>query len=112
MKKYREGKLDDIEKRQLASLLNQYGQELQTIHGYSQAQVAEAVKILLDGGAFVASFAEAKAYNEAVGYLKGAGVQYTQAAPGTEPLLAFPGVPEALVRGAIIAGGSYRTGTI
>jgi len=109
--KYREGKLDDIEKRQLAGLLNQYGYELQTVYGFSKERAAEAVQSLLNGGAFVAAAADAKAYNEALSYLKGAGVQYSQAAVGTDALLALPGAPGALVRGVVIAGGSWQAGT-
>ena len=109
--KYQKGQLNDAEKQQLAGLLNQYGYELQSVYGYSEQQAAEAIQTLAKGGAFVASAADAKAYNEALSYLKMYGAQSGQAAVGTDALMVLPGAPGALVRGVIAAGGSYQTGT-
>ncbi|EAR6896745.1 hypothetical protein K5J60_004048 [Salmonella enterica] len=92
-------------------MLNQYGYELQTVYGYSEQQAAQAIQTLTKGGAFVASAADAKAYNEALSYLKMYGVQSGQAAVGTDALMVLPGVPGALVRGTVVAGGAYQTGT-
>lgn len=58
----------------------------------------------------MASAADAKAYNEALNYLKMYGVQSGQAAVGTDALMVLPGVPGALVRGTVAAGGVYHTG--
>lgn len=109
--KYQKGQLNEVEKQQLAGLLNQYGYELQTMYGYSEQQAAEAIQALVKGGAFVASAADAKAYNEALGYLKAYSIQSGQAAVGTDALLVLPGVPGALVRGTLVAGGSHQVGT-
>ncbi|ARJ40940.1 Contact-dependent inhibition of growth factor CdiA [Pantoea alhagi] len=109
--KYQKGQLNDAEKQQLAGLLNQYGYELQTMYGYSEQQAAEAIQALTKGGAFVASAADAKAYNEALSYLKTYSAQSGQAALGTDALLVLPGVPGALVRGSVVAGGAHQTGT-
>ncbi|MEN3753879.1 hypothetical protein ABC733_18155 [Mangrovibacter sp. SLW1] len=111
MDKYRKGQLSDTEKQQLAGLLNQYGYELQSVYGYSEQRAAEAIQMLMKGSAFVASAADATAYNEALSYLKMYGVQSGQAAVGTDALMVLPGVPGALVRGAVVAGGAYQTGT-
>ncbi len=111
LNKYQNGQLNDAEKQELAGLLNQYGYELQTVYGYSAQQAAQAIQSLTKGGAFVASAADAKAYNEALSYLKMYGVQSGQAAVGTDALMVLPGVPGALVRGTVAAGGAYQTGT-
>lgn len=111
LNKYQNGQLNDAEKQELAGLLNQYGYELQTVYGYSEQQAAQAIQTLTKGGAFVASAADAKAYNEALSYLKMYGVQSGQAAVGTDALMVLPGVPGALVRGTVAAGGAYQTGT-
>lgn len=111
LNKYQNGQLNDAEKQELAGLLNQYGYELQTVYGYSEQQAAEAIQTLTKGGAFVASVADAKAYNEALSYLKMYGVQSGQAAVGTDALMVLPGIPGALVRGTVAAGGAYQTGT-
>lgn len=107
LNKYQNGQLNDAEKQELAGLLNQYGYELQTVYGYSEQQAAQAIQTLTKGGAFVASAADAKAYNEALSYLKMYGVQSGQAAVGTDALMVLPGVPGALVRGTVAAGGAY-----
>ncbi len=109
--KYQKGQLNYADKQQLAGLLNQYGYELQTMYGYSEERAAEAVHGLLTGGAFVASAADAKAYNEALGYLKTYSAQSGQAAVGTDALMVLPGVPGALARGAVAAGGAFQAGT-
>ena len=111
LNKYQKGQLNDAEKQQLAEQLNQYGYELQTMYGYSEQRAAEAIHALIKGGAFVTSTADAKAYNEALSYLKVYSVHSGQAALGTDALLVLPGVPGALVRGSVVAGGSYQTGT-
>lgn len=59
----------------------------------------------------MASAADAKAYNEALSYLKMYGAQSGQAAGGTDALMVLPGVLGALVRGTVAAGGAYQTGT-
>jgi filamentous hemagglutinin len=91
LNKYQNGQLNDAEKQELAGLLNQYGYELQTVYGYSEQQAAQAIQSLAKGGAFVASAADAKAYNEALSYLKMHGVQSGQAAVGTDALMVLPG---------------------
>lgn len=111
LNKYQNGQLNDAEKQELAGLLNQYGYELQTVYGYSEQQAAQAIQSLAKGGAFVASAADAKAYNEALSYLKMHGVQSGQAAVGTDALMVLPGAPGTLVRGVVAAGGAYQTGT-
>lgn len=108
--KYLKGELTDTEKQELAGQLNQYGLELQILYGYSPQRAAEAVQGLLAGTAFVAAAADAKAYNEALSYLKGAADQYGQAAIGTDVLLALPGAPGTIARGALAAGGAYQAG--
>ncbi len=108
---YRQGKLSDGDKKELAGLLNQYGYELQTVYDYSEDRAREAVQSLVNGKAFVAAAADAKAYNEALGYLKGYSVQSGQAAVGTDALLALPGIPGTIVRSAVMAGGAYQEGT-
>ncbi|WP_258554916.1 VENN motif pre-toxin domain-containing protein [Pragia fontium] len=110
--KYQSGQpLTDSQKQELAGQLDQYGLELQILYGYSQQQAAEAVQALVSGQAFVAAAADAKAYNEALRYLKGYSVQSGQAAIGTDVLLALPGAPGTIARGALAAGGAYQTGT-
>lgn len=111
LNKYQNSQLNDAEKQELAGLLNQYGYELQTVYGYSEQQAAQAIQSLAKGGAFVASAADAKAYNEALSYLKMHGVQSGQAAVGTDALMVLPGAPGTLVRGVVAAGGAYQTGT-
>jgi len=103
--------LNDNEQHELAGLLNQYGYELQTVYGYSNMQAANAIQSLIKGEAFVASAANAKAYNEALSYLKTYSVQSGQAALGTDALMVLSGVPGALVRSSVVAGGSYQVGT-
>lgn len=93
MDKYRKGQLSDTEKQQLAGRLNQYGYELQSVYGYSEQRAAEAIQMLMKGSAFVASAADAAAYNEALSYLNMYGVQSGQAAVGTDALMVLPGVP-------------------
>lgn len=39
------------------------------------------------------------------------GIQSGQAAVGTDALMVLPGVPGALVRGTVAAGGAFQTGT-
>ena len=90
LNKYQNGQLNDAEKQELAGLLNQYGYELQTVYGYSEQQAAQAIQSPAKGGAFVASAADAKAYNEALSYLKMHGVQSGQAAVGTDALMVLP----------------------
>ncbi|MBZ8327737.1 hemagglutinin repeat-containing protein [Escherichia coli] len=109
--KLQKGTITDSEKQQLAGLLNQYAYELQTMYGYSEQQAAAALQGIIHGTAFVASAADARAYNEAVAYLKTYSVQSGQAALGTDALLVLPGVPGSLVRGSVAAGGAYQTGT-
>lgn len=109
--KYKTGQLNDNEQNELAGLLNQYGYELQTVYGYSDKQAANAIQSLLKGEAFVASAANAKAYNQALSYLKSYSAQSGQAALGTDALMVLPGVPGALVRSSMVAGGSYQVGT-
>lgn len=112
MDKYQQGQpLSDEQKQELAGLLNQYGLELQTMYGYSPQKAAEAIKVLVSGGAFMASTNNVQAYNEAVRYLQGYSIQSGQAAIGTDALLALPGGPGAIARGALAVGGAYQTGT-
>lgn len=108
---YRKGQLSDADKQQLAELLNQYGYELQSIYGYSKQRAAEAIQGLLKGGAFVASAADAGAYNEAFRDLNTYSAHTGQAAVGSDALLVLPGAPGIFVRVAIAAGGAYQTGT-
>ncbi|AWH89939.1 hypothetical protein [Limnobaculum parvum] len=109
--KYQKGQLSEGEKQELAGQLDQYGLELQILYGYSSQRAAEAVQALVSGQAFVAAAADAKAYNEALSYLKGAADQYGQAAVGTDALLALPGTPGIIARRALQIGGAYQTGT-
>ncbi|EKY3195301.1 hypothetical protein ACVRUF_003492 [Cronobacter turicensis] len=51
-----------------------------------------------------------KEYNEAHRYLNSAGVQFSQAAMGTDALLAGSGRISQLMRLSLAAGGSYQTG--
>lgn len=109
--KYQQGQpLTDGQKQELAGLLDQYGYELQTMYGYTPQKAAEAIQGLLAGTAFVASTGDTQAYNEALSYLKVAAVQYGQAAVGTDALLALPGAPGIIARGALAAGGGYQAG--
>lgn len=73
------GTLTDGEKQQLAGLLNHYGIELQAVYGYSSNKASDAIRSLLSGNAFVASQADARAYNEALGYLNTYSAQSGQA---------------------------------
>ncbi|MBS9430884.1 hypothetical protein EAE93_23645 [Photorhabdus akhurstii] len=109
--KYRKGTLDEKGKQELSVLLNQYGYELQTEYGFSGKEAAAAIQNLVNGGAFVAAAADAKAYNEALSYLKTYSVHSGQAALGTDALTILPGTPGTLIRGSIVAGGSYQAGT-
>ncbi|MCD1125589.1 hemagglutinin repeat-containing protein, partial [Jinshanibacter sp. LJY008] len=110
--KYQSGQLmTDSEKQELAGQLNQYGLELQILYGYSPEKAAEAVRMIANNQAFMATDAEAKAYNEAVSYLKGYSVQSGQAAIGTEVLLALPGGVGTAARASLAAGGAYQAGT-
>ncbi|MGV8001695.1 hypothetical protein QPK14_06015 [Photorhabdus temperata subsp. temperata] len=109
--KYHEGILNEKGKQELAVLLNQYGYELQTEYGFSGKEAAAAIQNLVNGGAFVAAAADAKTYNEALSYLKMYSVHSGQAAVGTDALMALPGTPGTLIRGSLVAGGSYQTGT-
>ncbi|RAW81725.1 cytidine deaminase-like fold-containing protein [Photorhabdus laumondii] len=109
--KYRKGTLDEKGKQELSVLLNQYGYELQTEYGFSGKEAATAIQNLVNGGAFVAAAADAKAYNEALSYLKTYSVHSGQAALGTDALTILPGTPGTLIRGSIVAGGSYQAGT-
>ncbi|WP_114196281.1 hypothetical protein [Edaphovirga cremea] len=58
----------------------------------------------------MASTGDTQAYNEALSYLNVAAVQYGQAAVGTDALLALPGAPGIIARGALAAGGGYQAG--
>ncbi len=109
--KYRKGTLDEKGKQELSVLLNQYGYELQTEYGFSGKEAATAIQNLVNGGAFVAAAVDAKAYNEALSYLKTYSVHSGQAALGTDALMVLPGTPGTLIRGSLVAGGSYQTGT-
>ncbi|QXF32283.1 hypothetical protein CE143_03180 [Photorhabdus luminescens] len=109
--KYRKGTLDEKGKQELSVLLNQYSYELQTEYGFSGKEAAAAIQNLVNGGAFVAAAADAKAYNEALSYLKTYSVHSGQAALGTDALTILPSTPGTLIRGSIVAGGSYQAGT-
>lgn len=111
LEQYRNGQLNENQKQDLATQLNQYGYELQTVYGFSETEATAAIQNLVNGGAFVAAYADAKAYNEALSYLKMYSVQSGQAAVGTDALVALPGVPGSIIRNTLIAGGSYQTGT-
>lgn len=111
LEQYRNGQLNESQQQDLANQLNQYGYELQTVYGFSETEAKAAIQNLVNGGAFVAAYADAKAYNEALSYLKMYGVQSGQAAVGTDVLVALPGVPGSIIRNTLIAGGSYQTGT-
>ncbi|MEX6158384.1 VENN motif pre-toxin domain-containing protein [Providencia manganoxydans] len=111
LEQYRNGQLNESQQQDLANQLNQYGYELQTLYGFSETEAKAAIQNLVNGGAFVAAYADAKAYNEALSYLKMYGVQSGQAAIGTDALAALPGVPGSIIRNTLIAGGSYQTGT-
>lgn len=110
LEQYRNGQLNESQQQDLANQLNQYGYELQTVYGFSETEAKAAIQNLVNGGAFVAAYADAKAYNEALSYLKMYGVQSGQAAVGADALVALPGVPGSIIRGTLIAGGSYQTG--
>ncbi|MEX0447441.1 hypothetical protein [Xenorhabdus sp. SGI246] len=79
LEQYRNGQLNDGEKQQLATLLDQYGFELQTKYGFTRTEAANAIQTLVKGGAFVATAADAKAYNDALSYLKMYSIQSGQA---------------------------------
>ncbi|MGF7408160.1 hemagglutinin repeat-containing protein [Providencia alcalifaciens] len=111
LEQYRNDQLNESQQQDLANQLNQYGYELQTVYGFSETEAKAAIQNLVNGGAFVAAYADAKAYNEALSYLKMYGVQSGQAAVGADALVALPGVPGSIIRNTLIAGGSYQTGT-
>lgn len=111
LEQYRNGQLNERQQQDLANQLNQYGYELQTVYGFSETEAKAAIQNLVNGGAFVAAYADAKAYNEALSYLKMYSVQSGQAAVGTDVMVALPGVPGSIIRNTLIAGGSYQTGT-
>jgi hypothetical protein len=111
LEQYRNGQLNDGEKQQLATLLDQYGFELQTEYGFTRTEAANAIQTMVKGGAFVATAADAKAYNEALSYLKMYSIQSGQAIIGADALMVLPGNPGLLARGTLMASGAHQTGT-
>ncbi|MCC8367284.1 hypothetical protein J8V57_13570 [Xenorhabdus sp. PB61.4] len=111
LEQYRNGQLNDGEKQQLATLLDQYGFELQTEYGFTRMEAANAIQTLVKGGAFVATAADAKAYNDALSYLKMYSIQSGQAIIGADALMVLPGNPGLLARGTLMAGGAHQAGT-
>lgn len=71
--------MNESQKQDLANVLNQYGYELQTVYGFTEQEATVAIQNLVKGGAFVASAADAKTYNEALSYLKC--IAYSQGKP-------------------------------
>ncbi|CNC67803.1 adhesin [Yersinia similis] len=110
LEQYRNGQLNESQKQDLANVLNQYGYELQTVYGFTEQEATVAIQNLVKGGAFVASAADAKTYNEALSYLKMYSVQSGQAAVGVDALIALPGAPGSIIRGTFVTGGAYQTG--
>ncbi|RDT48226.1 hypothetical protein DXF93_29020 [Escherichia coli] len=110
--------MTESERQQLAAYLNVYGYELQTTYGFSPEKAQQLVNSLLSGEpalkpspGYPGGGGYTSSYYEALSYLKGASVQYSQAAVGTDALMVLPGVPGTLVRGVVAAGGAYQTGT-
>ncbi|EOC0074828.1 hemagglutinin repeat-containing protein [Cronobacter turicensis] len=105
---YKAGKLDNASKAELARFLNEYGTQLQLYRGMSEAEASQVIDSILRFNSIGPILT--KEYNEAYRYLNSAGVQLSQAAMGTDALLAGPGRISQLMRLSLAAGGSYQTG--
>ncbi|EOC0078884.1 VENN motif pre-toxin domain-containing protein [Cronobacter turicensis] len=105
---YKAGKLDNASKAELARFLNEYGTQLQLNRGMSEAEASQVIDSILRFNSIGPILT--KEYNEAYRYLNSAGVQFSQAAMGTDALLAGPGGISQLMRLSLAAGGSYQTG--
>ncbi|EKM0668746.1 hemagglutinin repeat-containing protein [Cronobacter turicensis] len=105
---YKAGKLDNASKAELARFLNEYGTQLQLYRGMSEAEASQVIDSILRFNSIGPILT--KEYNEAYRYLNSAGVQFSQAAMGTDALLAGPGRISQLMRLSLAAGGSYQTG--
>jgi hypothetical protein len=110
--------MTESERQQLAAYLNVYGYELQAQYGFSQEKAQQLVNSLLSGApalkpspGYPGSGGDTSSYYEALSYLKGASVQYSQDAMGTDALLALPGGVGTAARATLAAGGAYQTGT-
>lgn len=105
---YKAGKLDNASKVELARFLNEYGTQLQLYRGMSEAEASQVIDSILRFNSIGPVLT--KEYNEAYRYLNSAGVQFSQAAMGTDALLAGPGRISQLMRLSLAAGGSYQAG--
>ncbi|WP_249415109.1 VENN motif pre-toxin domain-containing protein [Enterobacter sp. RHBSTW-00994] len=109
--------MTESERQQLAAYLNVYGYELQASYGLSPERAQQLVNSLLSGEpalkpspVYPGGGGDASSYYEALGYLKMYSVQSSQAAMGTESLLALPGGVGTAARATLAAGGAYQTG--
>lgn len=110
--------MTESERQQLAAYLNVYGYELQTHYGFSPEKAQQLVNSLLSGEpalkpspGYPGGGGDTSSYYEALSYLKGASVQYSKAAMGTDALLDLPGGVGTAARATLAAGGAYQTGT-
>ncbi|MDE1479832.1 hypothetical protein KKJ01_16740 [Xenorhabdus bovienii] len=84
---------------------------MQTEYGFTRTEAANVIQALVKGGAFVATAADAKAYNKALSYLKTYSIQSGQAIIGADALMILPGNPGLLARGTLVASGAHQAGT-
>ncbi len=110
--------MTESERQQLAAYLNVYGYELQNSYGLSPEKAQQLVNSLLSGEpalkpspGYPGGGGDTNSYYEALGYLKMYSVQSSQAAMGTDALLALPGGVGTAARATLAAGGAYQTGT-
>ncbi|WP_319922734.1 VENN motif pre-toxin domain-containing protein [Klebsiella aerogenes] len=110
--------MTESERQQLAAYLNVYGYELQNSYGLSPEKAQQLVNSLLSGEpalkpspGYPGGGGDTSSYYEALGYLKMYSVQSSQAAMGTDALLALPGGVGTAARATLAAGGAYQTGT-
>ena len=110
--------MTESECQQLAAYLNVYGYELQNSYGLSPEKAQQLVNSLLSGEpalkpspGYPGGGGDTSSYYEALGYLKMYSVQSSQAAMGTDALLALPGGVGTAARATLAAGGAYQTGT-
>ncbi|RDT47571.1 hypothetical protein DXF93_29395, partial [Escherichia coli] len=109
--------MTESERQQLAAYLNVYGYELQTRYNLSPEKAQGMVDSLLRGDPAFSRIpgypgaGDSDSYYEALGYLKMYSVQSSQAAMGTDALLALPGGVGTVARATIAAGGAYQAGT-
>ncbi|XWJ91312.1 VENN motif pre-toxin domain-containing protein [Phytobacter ursingii] len=110
--------MTESERQQLAAYLNVYAYELQASNGLSPEKARQLVNSLISGEpalkpspGYPGGGGDASSYYEALSYLKMYSVQSSQAAMGTDALLALPGGVGTAARATLAAGGAYQTGT-